>query len=178
MSQLKVNSIVPTGGLPSGATSGGIIQIVEAVKTDLFSASISIGNYSQITGLAVTITPSTNTSKIILHAVVNFCTSGDNVHTAFEIRNGSTRLTGYQNTGSLGNFTPSMTSSRNETTSAMVCVPIHGVDSPASTSAQTYNVFASAEGYTLYINKAQSASADQAQNYGTISTLTAYEVGV
>ena len=177
MSQLKVNSIVPAGGLPSGATSGGIIQVVETVKTDLFSAAINTGNYSQITGLSVTITPSTNSSKIILHAVINFCTNGDNVHTAFEIRNGSTRLTGYQNTGSLGNFTPSMSSARNESTSAMVNVTVHGVDSPASTSAQTYNVYGSAEGYTLYINKAQ-GGANQAQNYGTISTLTAYEVGV
>ena len=94
MSQLKVNSIVPTGGLPSGATSGGIIQIVETVKTDDFSAAISTGNYTEVTGLNVTITPSTNSSKIILHAVLNWCTNGNEVHCGFEIRNGSTRLTG------------------------------------------------------------------------------------
>ena len=32
MSQLKVNSIVPVGGLPSGATGGGIIQTVQTIK--------------------------------------------------------------------------------------------------------------------------------------------------
>jgi len=177
MSQLKVNSIVPVGGLPSGATSGGIIQVVEAVKTDLFSASISTGTYTQITGLSVTITPSTTSSKILLHAVVNFSNNDSNVHTAFEIRNGSTRLTGYQNTGSIGNRTPAMSSSRNETVAAMACLSIHGVDSPASTSAQTYNIFGSTEGYTLYINSPQDSS-NSASIYGTISTLTAYEVGV
>ena len=35
MSQIKVNSIVPTGGLPSGA-NGGIIQPIQTVKTDTF----------------------------------------------------------------------------------------------------------------------------------------------
>ena len=32
MSQLKVNSIVPSGGLPAGA-SGGIIQVVQGTTT-------------------------------------------------------------------------------------------------------------------------------------------------
>ncbi|BCV08527.1 MAG: hypothetical protein CM15mL8_070 [Caudoviricetes sp.] len=55
MSQLKVNSIVPVGGLPSGA-SGGIIQVVQTVKTDTMSTSGTGGSYQDITGLSVTIT--------------------------------------------------------------------------------------------------------------------------
>ena len=42
MSQIKVNSIVPAGGLPSGATAGGIIQVVQSVKTDDFSTAVVI----------------------------------------------------------------------------------------------------------------------------------------
>ena len=177
MSQIKVNSIVPAGGLPSGATSGGIIQVVETVKTDDFSAAISTGNYTEVTGLSVTITPSTNSSKIILHAVLNWCTNGDNVHSAFEIRNGSTRLTGYQHTGTIGSRTPSMSSSINSGTGPLITIPIYAMDSPASTSAQTYNVYVSTEGYTWYLNRGQDGN-NQAQNYAGISTLTAYEVGV
>ena len=177
MSQLKVNSIVPVGGLPSGATSGGVIQVVQTVKTDDFSTAVSTGNYNQITGLGVTITPSTNSSKIILHAVIVGTNSGNNVHCGFEIRNGSTRLTGYQHTGTIGSRTPSMSSSINSGTGPLITVPIHAVDSPASTSAQTYNVFVSTEGYTWYLNRGQDGN-DQAQNYAGISTITAYEVGV
>ena len=177
MSQIKVNSIVPAGGLPSGATSGGIIQVVETVKTEDFSAANSTGNYTEVTGLSVTITPSTNSSKIILHAVLNWCTNGDNVHSAFEIRNGSTRLTGYQHTGGIGNRTPSMCSARNESTHVTVTTPIHAVDSPASTSAQTYKVYASCEGYTWFLNRPQSGNNSNTA-YACISTLTAYEVGV
>ena len=177
MSQLKVNSIVPVGGLPSGATAGGIIQVVQTVKTDDFSTAVSTGNYNQITGLGVTITPSQNSSKIILHAVIVGTNSGNNVHCGFEIRNGSTRLTGYQYTGTIGSRTPSMSSSINSGTGPLITVPIHAVDSPSSTSAQTYNVFVSTEGYTWYLNRGQDGT-NQAQNYAGISTITAYEVGV
>ena len=177
MSQLKVNSIVPVGGLPSGATAGGIIQVVQTVKTDDFSTAVSTGNYNQITGLGVTITPSQNSSKIILHAVIVGTNSGNNVHCGFEIRNGSTRLTGNQHTGTIGSRTPSMSSSINSGTGPLITVPIHAVDSPSSTSAQTYNVFVSTEGYTWYLNRGQDGT-NQAQNYAGISTITAYEVGV
>ena len=36
MSQLKVNSIIPVAGIPSGG-AGGIIQMKQTVKTDAFS---------------------------------------------------------------------------------------------------------------------------------------------
>ena len=39
MSQIKVDSIVPSGGLPAGSSGGGIIQIVSATKTDAFSST-------------------------------------------------------------------------------------------------------------------------------------------
>ena len=177
MSQLKVNSIVPVGGLPSGASSGGVIQIVQAVKTDDFSTAVSTGNYNQITGLGVTITPSTNSSKIIIHAIVVGTNNANNVHCGFEIRNGSTRLSGYQFTGASSNRTPSMSSGINNGTSNLLTIPIYAQDSPASTSAQTYNVYVSTEGYTFYLNRGQAGN-NISSAYTGISTITAYEVGV
>ena len=53
MSQIKVNSIVPTGGLPAGA-NGGIIQIVYAETTT--KVSTTSGNYVD-SGVTATITP-------------------------------------------------------------------------------------------------------------------------
>ena len=175
MSQIKVNSIVPVDRLPSGATSGGIIQVVQTVKTDDFSTAVNTGSYNQITGLSCTITPSTTSSKILLHAVIVGTNSGNNVHCGFEIRNGSTRLTGYQHTGTIGSRTPTMSGSINSGTGPLITVPIYAMDSPASTSAQTYNVYVSTEGYTWYLNRGQDGN-NQAQNYAGISTLTAMEV--
>ena len=70
-----------------------------------------------------------------------------------------------------------MSSSINSGTGPLITIPIYAMDSPASTSAQTYNVYVSTEGYTWYLNRGQDGN-NQAQNYAGISTLTAYEVGV
>ena len=64
MSQLKVNSIVPVGGLPSGA-NGGIIQTIQTVKTDTFSTNNS--GFTDVTGLSATITPSSNSNKVLVN---------------------------------------------------------------------------------------------------------------
>ena len=63
MSQLKVDSIIPRGGLPSGA-SGGIIQIKQAIRTSVFSQSLGQGVESDIL-VPVTITPQSSSSKIL-----------------------------------------------------------------------------------------------------------------
>ena len=64
MSQLKVNSIVPVGGLPAGATGGGIIQIVKSEKTDVVS-STTLNSFTDLTGANVTITPSSNSNNCL-----------------------------------------------------------------------------------------------------------------
>ena len=174
MSTLKVNKIIPVAGVPTGG-GGGIIQIKQTVKTDDFSTAVNTGSYNQITGLSVSITPLSTSSKILLHAVIVGTNNGNNVHCGFEIRNGSTRLTGYQHTGSIGSRTPAMSSSINSGTGVLITVPIFAMDSPASTSEQTYNVYVGTEGYTWYLNRGQAGN-DQAQNYAGISTITAMEV--
>ena len=65
MSQLKVNSLVPTGGLGTGAF-GGIIQIVPAFTTS--STSVSSSTPVAINGLSVTIKPSSTNSKFLIMA--------------------------------------------------------------------------------------------------------------
>tara|TARA_R100000329_G_scaffold77944_1_gene66935 strand:+ start:448 stop:981 length:534 start_codon:yes stop_codon:yes gene_type:complete len=103
MSQLKVNSIVPAGGLPSGA-NGGIVQIVNShLKT---RQSISASSSFQATGLSATITPSSNNSKILI--IVNGVYSVNNSTTTqymskFKLYNGSTEITDANSTGSTNN---------------------------------------------------------------------------
>ena len=71
MSQLKVNSIVPVGGLPSGS-SGGIIQIKQAFKGNTFTTTS--GSFVDVTGLSVSITPSSASNKILV--LVSVCGQG------------------------------------------------------------------------------------------------------
>jgi len=42
MSQVRTNSIVPAGGIPGGASGGGIIQCVSTTKTDIFSSTTTM----------------------------------------------------------------------------------------------------------------------------------------
>ena len=62
MSQIKVDSIVPSGGLPSGS-SGGIVQIKSVTKTDTFSATSN--SYTDVTDLTLSITPQSTSNKIL-----------------------------------------------------------------------------------------------------------------
>ena len=71
----KVNSIIPKNGLPSGA-SGGIIQTKQTFKTDHFS--VTSASYVDITGMTITITPQSSSSKILLEVVMN--AAGQNNH--------------------------------------------------------------------------------------------------
>ena len=63
MSTLKVNKIIPTAGVPTGG-GGGIIQIKQVVKTDTFSHLNEA--FTDITGLSVSITPTSTSSKIMI----------------------------------------------------------------------------------------------------------------
>ena len=62
-SELRVDKIVPTGGVPTGG-GGGIIQVVSVYKGDSFSTSST--SFVDITGLSATITPKFSTSKILV----------------------------------------------------------------------------------------------------------------
>ena len=65
MSELRTNRIVPRDGLPSGS-SGGIIQIKQTVVTSTKSTTST--SFENISGLAVSITPTRADSKIMLMA--------------------------------------------------------------------------------------------------------------
>ena len=63
MSQLKVNSIIPVAGIPSGG-AGGIIQMKQTVKTDAFSHTSLAKDTMTAICLSQSITP-TSTSNTI-----------------------------------------------------------------------------------------------------------------
>ena len=47
MSQIKVNSIIPVAGVPTGG-GGGIIQVKQTLKTDAFS--MNSNSFTDVTG--------------------------------------------------------------------------------------------------------------------------------
>tara|TARA_R100000231_G_scaffold14540_3_gene15806 strand:- start:1236 stop:1820 length:585 start_codon:yes stop_codon:yes gene_type:complete len=106
MSQLKVNSIIPVGGVASGQ-GGGVIQTIRTVKTDVFTASaITVPNggtdglalynlATAVTNFTVSITPISSTNILMLDISIGnaglasantlyaFVTKGGNAATNF-----------------------------------------------------------------------------------------------
>tara|TARA_B100000085_G_C18443943_1_gene472001 strand:- start:372 stop:941 length:570 start_codon:yes stop_codon:yes gene_type:complete len=74
-SELRVDKIIPTTGIPTGG-GGGIIQVVQTAKTDTWASDMATNypNFEEVTGLNVSITPKFATSKLLVTASVNYNT--------------------------------------------------------------------------------------------------------
>jgi len=74
-SQLKVDRISPATGseiIIDGFGGGGkVLQVISTTKTDIWSSSLTVGAEADVTGLNVSITPSSTSSKILIMASVN-----------------------------------------------------------------------------------------------------------
>ena len=172
-SQLRVNKIVPVDGAPSGG-GGGIVQVVQATKTDTFTTTSA--GVQDITGLSVSITPKFATSKFLVRANISATASnsGNGI-----LLNGTT-------TGSL--LEPSGYSSRGRSASGELYAPggsvdtyqsfsVEILDSPGTTATQTYKaqVFVRDNGNTIYINRSANDGNDGGKSRGC-STITVMEV--
>lgn len=176
MSQLKVNSIVPSGGLPSGA-NGGIIQMVTShMKT---RQSISASTNFQATGLSATITPSSNNSKIliVINGVYNvFNATATQYMTRFKLYNGSSEITDANSTGSTNNQWKTMfeVSADSGDHQQYELLPIQGdylyTHGGSAGSAITINLYATSE-VTMFFNGRNQT------DFGTTSSMTLYEIG-
>ncbi len=172
-SQLRVDKIVPVDGVPTGG-GGGIVQVVQATKTDTFTTTSA--GVQDITGLSVNITPKFATSKFLVRANISATASnsGNGI-----LLNGTT-------TGSL--LEPSGYSSRGRSAAGELYAPggsvdtfqsfsIEILDSPGTTATQTYKaqVFVRNNGNTIYINRSANDGDDAGKSRGC-STITVMEV--
>lgn len=176
MSTLKVNKIIPTAGVGTDTTTlkngGGIIQIKQTIKTDTFSTSSTSLAFTGITGLSVDITPTSNTSKIYILAMVNVGTRGDS-QAMLRLKRGSTDICVGDSSGSrVQAVCEAHTGGTNHGIDNFV---ISFIDDPQTTSALTYQVFMRVTGSTHYVNR---TNPDDDANYQARvpSTITVMEV--
>ena len=152
MSQLKVNSIIPVAGVPTGG-GGGIIQVVELVKSDVVSASPGT-TFADISGMSATITPTSSTSKVIVSVAIN-CSATDVV--GLNLLRGSTNIfQGDAVSGkiqvSAGIYSGSQQNGSNYYGARHI--NFSKLDSPNTTSAVTYKIqWQGSSVVTLYLNR-------------------------
>ena len=177
MSELRTNRIIPRDGLPSGSF-GGIIQVKQKVIDGTYSESVPPGNSGPYGNLvdSESITPTRSDSKILIMMNLNVGASNDGNLSVTLFRNGSI-ISGAVG-ASVGSRTPVTATEFTSSTSRQVQMNVTYLDSPASTSAQTYGFkFSVAENgnMTCYLNRDN--------NFGTsyhtqkpISTITLMEL--
>lgn len=141
MSQIKVNSIVPVGGLPGGASSGGIIQVVSTVCTATAAMTLGGGSgnssWFDISGMSCTITPQSASSKIFLMCLLRGAASGGYLGVQL-VRASTAIMLGTGATGNMSNVTGKF-KARDSVHHTYEWVG-NGIDSPNTTSATTYKV--------------------------------------
>lgn len=156
------------------AGSGGVLQVVSTTKTDTFSTTST--SFVDITGLSVTITPTSATSKILI--VVNAIGGSGGVAGSlctFRLMRDSTAINiGNSAAGYTQASVGGMRSPLDVNSSWLV--PMNFLDSPATTSAITYKIQGSIESNTLRINSTGSDAASSQWSYRGASTITAMEI--
>ena len=162
-SELRVDKIIPTDGVPTGG-GGGIIQVV------FFSlatgSTVTVNGTSLVDVLTATITPKFNTSKILVQVTSAPKTNGQSANFQFgaQIQRNSTTIMYDNEYLQMNNgYAP------NAFTGAYTVL-----DSPASSSSLTYKfrVKETVDGRELYFD----SSTDNTGNYYNKHTMTLMEI--
>jgi hypothetical protein len=119
------------------AIAGIGLNVVQTVKTDAFTSTSA--TYTTVTGLSVTITPTTDTSKILVIAQITHGMNSNAGYGAFQVVRGATDIyrggaAGTTVQGVFGGYTQANLT--NVSTSGSIVF----LDSPGTDSAVTYNV--------------------------------------
>jgi len=138
MSELRVNRIIPRDGLPSGASGGGIIQVVQSVET---GTATMTGGGTPLSVLSASITPSSSSSKVLVLVDMNVGSS-NGYNTTIRLYRGGTQIY----FGDAATNRPSVSKTANvyyaATTYMQVPVHLNYLDSPAASpgTSVTYDV--------------------------------------
>ena len=160
-------SILNSSGNPILRQTGSVLQVVSATKTNTASTTSTT---PVDTGLELTITPVSSTSKILLMTTVMASQSAiKRIYFRFAGGNSSAAV-GDANTGHEATFS---INSRSGDSYIMLPGCASYLDSPATTSAITYKIQWWVESDTGYLNRPGTIDANGAN---TVSTITAMEI--
>ena len=147
MSELRTNKIYPRDGLPAGATAGGIIQMVEVTDTDQTTFGSTPSGWTA-TGFSASITPTSASNKVLVMVSTSYYIDQEDTTGGLTVfRNGTTNLGG----GSYG-LKGIYFFGFNETEDFQVPVNMQVIDSPATTSSVSYEVYLKGDKSTVRLN--------------------------
>ena len=169
----RVLTLPDANGTVAVGDTGKILQVVQTVKKDAFSAD-NDGSFGEITGLNVTLTPTSSSNKILFTLDITYSVeNGNNFYV--KLYDGSSEITGATSTtGSSNNGW--ITSYKTGSTTNMISDQIINVSKSylhtvSDTNAHTYKIYAHAATALFYINRSENSG-----GAGSTSVLTAMEV--
>jgi len=161
---------VPASGMPTGS----VIQTVQTVKTDTFTTTSS--SFTDVTGLSVSITPTSSTSKILILCDVGAsCQNGTGM--LIRLLRGSTAIY-IGDAASNRPLTYSQIDGASSLYSVFRCTAIY-LDSPATTSSTTYKIqISNSASGTSAVNRTQQDRDTSLYDARTASSITVQEIKV
>jgi len=185
-SEIKVNKITTSSGstlefggagdtvsVGSGATVTGfgkVLQVVQTLKTDIFSSTST--SYVDITGFSASITPTSSTNKILVRFDI---TGGASSLAVYKLVRGSTDIAIGDLVASHGQSTTQAAEYAGRNGDRGYYVGMSFLDSPSTTSSTTYKVQGFTDAGTFYINRSSSYSTTSVGS-GSVSTITLMEI--
>ena len=183
MSELRTNRIVPRDGLTTGTfNGGGIIQVKQTVKTDVYSESLNAHTTASADAMQVAITPTRSDSKILILISAHGSSSywGSTCCGAWQgflMRDGSILVQGDAD-GSRQRMT--MRAGDSDSTYIEEPLNFNYLDSPATTNTVTYGLRLhnsdNGNGKVLFLNRSPTDNDSITTTTRTVSTITAMEV--
>ena len=167
---LTADSTAGTGlkwATPAGG--GKVLQVVSTTKSDTFTSTAT--TFTDITGLSVTITPTSASSKILV--LYNLSGGATEIATARLLR-GATPINIGDAAGSRSRSAGDFSIFAIQIAETLVSGSF--LDSPATTSATTYKMQAQISASTFYINRSEQDT-DNYYRTRSVSTITVMEIG-
>lgn len=184
---IGIGTASPTGrldvasrGITKGSMpAGSILQVVQALKTDPYSTTST--SLADVPGLSVTITPSSSTSKFLIMVNMTYTDTYFTAHLAL-LRNGVEIGLADAAGSRPRNFLFYSNSTNAGNDGQWVRESMDYIDSPATSSAITYKLQASArrdgQGGTFYINRSSPDRDTNGYDGRGISSLIVMEIAV
>lgn len=166
------NGAVTSAKLASGV-GGKVLQVVQAVKTDTFTQSSS-NTWSDVTGLSVSITPSSSSSKVLVMGKCSY-SADSGWYPMIKLVRDSTDIFVGDAAGSRVRVTSGSYSHSTDaagTYYGMSDFAYNYLDSPATTSSTTYKIqLRSGDGTSSYINRTAQNDDNQFRSRGASSII-------
>tara|TARA_A100001388_G_scaffold213161_1_gene163580 strand:+ start:1775 stop:2377 length:603 start_codon:yes stop_codon:yes gene_type:complete len=172
----RVLTLPDTGNYILG---GRILQVAQATKTDT-QTQTSLTTFLAVTGMTVSITPSSSSNKILVQGKVAIGGSSETDRSGFRLVrmvSGASDVYPFiaDAASNRARFTSGPTGSYNQFVNTVVETPFFFLDSPSTTSAVSYKIECYHAAGNLFINRS-SEDQDSANNGRGTSIIVAMEV--